>query len=88
MAFLVVITLFLGKTLLKNQKYKDQIKYAYSRSFEILNSSLNNITINLQKATYITTPLQMSNISTEIFSETIVAKQALNEFPTGEKIFD
>ena len=87
-ALLVVLSAFLGKLLLKNEEYKDQIKYAYSRSFEILNSSLNNITINLQKATYVTTPLQISDISTEVFSQTVIAKQALSEFPTGEQTFD
>ncbi len=88
MVLLITVTAFLGKTLQSNEEYKDQIKYGYSRSFEMLNSSMNNITVNLQKASYVTTPLQLSNISTEIFSETVVAKQALSEFPTGEQSFD
>lgn len=84
-ALLVVISVLLGQALLKNENYKMQISYGYTRSFELLNASLNNITVNLQKAMYVTTPLQMSEISTQTFSETIVAKQALSEFPTGEK---
>lgn len=87
-ALLLVVTAFLCKTVTKNNFYKENIKYSYSRSFEILNACLNNITVNLQKAMYASTSLQMSKISTEIFTQTVTAKQALAEFPKSEQTFD
>ena len=88
LALLIVIGVGLILTYQKQAEYKDRLKYTYSRSFEILGSSLNNITVNLQKANYATTPLQFSEISAKIFSETVIAKQALAEFPTEGRQFD
>ena len=40
----------------KNRKYRIQIENSYSRSLEDLSAGINNISLTLQKAQYVTTP--------------------------------
>lgn len=68
--------------------YKTQVKYTYSRAFEELNSCLNNININLEKASYVTTSTQMNNIATSLFLEAKMAKQAFAQFPSGNSNYE
>lgn len=65
--------------------YKTQVKYTYSRAFDELNSCLNNINVNLEKASYVTTSTQMNSIATSLFLEAKMAKQAFAQFPSGNE---
>lgn len=67
----------------KSQKYLTMIKNQYSRGFEQLNSSLNNISVAIQKARYVSSAKKMGSLATEIFSEAELAKSALAELPIG-----
>lgn len=67
----------------KSQKYLTMIKNQYSRGFEQLNSSLNNISVAIQKARYVSSAKKMGSLAAEIFSEAELAKSALSELPIG-----
>lgn len=87
-AFLMaIILIFLGiiiKQKGQNDYYFGTIKAQYSRAFEQLNSSLNSISIAMQKAVYVSSAKKMGALSAEIFSEAEIAKSALSELPIGE----
>ena len=87
-SFLSVVILVVGGIAIK-QKNKSEyyvmlIKNQYTRSFEQLSSSLNNISTAMQKTVYVSSAKKMSSLSAEIFSEAELAKSALSELPVGE----
>ncbi|MBR5473499.1 MAG: germination protein YpeB, partial [Clostridia bacterium] len=86
-SFLTAAILILGgfaiKEKIKSDKYLLMIENQYSRAFEQLNSSLNNISIAMEKATYVSSAKKMTSLSAEIFSEAELAKSALSELPMG-----
>lgn len=55
-------------------KYRMAIEYDYQRAFAELSDHVNNINIQLQKGMYVSTPYQLSGISTTIWSESNAAK--------------
>ncbi len=68
----------------KSRKYRILIENQYSRAFEQLNSSLNNISMAVEKTVYVSSAKKMGSLATEIFSEAELAKSALSELPSGE----
>ncbi len=66
-----------------SEKYKLMIENSYSEAFEMLDSSLNNISLTLEKIVYVSSPKHLSSYAAEIFSEAEIAKQALSKLPTG-----
>ncbi len=83
-AALLVVGGFAIKERSKSQKYMMMIENQYSRAFEQLNSSLNNISMALQKVVYVSSAKKMTSLSAEIFSEAELAKTAISELPMGE----
>ncbi len=83
-AALLVAAGFAIKERSKAQKYMLMIENQYSRAFEQLNSSLNNISMAMQKVVYVSSAKKMSSLSAEIFSEAELAKTAISELPVGE----
>ena len=83
-AALFVVGGFAIKEYNKSKKYLLMIENQYSRSFEQLNSSLNNISTAMQKVVYVSSAKKMSSLSAEIFSEAELAKTAISELPMGE----
>lgn len=81
---LLVVGGFAIKERSKAQKYLTIIENQYSRAFEQLNSSLNNISMAMQKVVYVSSAKKMSSLSAEIFSEAELAKTAISELPIGE----
>ncbi len=59
------------------------IENQYSRAFEQLNSSLNSISVAMQKTAYVSSAKIMGALATKIFSEAELAKSALSELPIG-----
>ena len=82
-AVILVLSGFVIKEKIKSDKYLLMIENQYSRAFEQLNSSLNNISIAMEKATYVSSAKKMTSLSAEIFSEAELAKSALSELPMG-----
>ncbi len=80
---LVVGGLFI-KERIKSNHYMQMIQNQYSESFNALNSSLNNISLALEKVLYASSAKQMSSFAVEIFSEAELAKIALSKLPTGD----
>lgn len=66
------------------RSYLLMMENQYSRAFEQLNSSLNNISLALQKVLYVSSAKKMGALSVEIFSEAELAKTALSELPMGQ----
>lgn len=83
-AALLVVAGFAIQESSKSQKYLLMIENQYSRAFEQLNSSLNNISVAVEKTVYVSSAKKMSSLSAEIFSEAELAKSALSELPMGE----
>lgn len=86
-SFLSVVIIIMGifaiKEYNKSQKYMLLIENQYSRAFGQLNSSLNNISIAVEKTLYATSAKKISLLAAEIFSEAELAKVALSELPNG-----
>ncbi|MBR4911090.1 MAG: germination protein YpeB [Clostridia bacterium] len=68
----------------KNRQYRRIIENSYAGAFDELSSSLNDISTNLIKISYVTTPKQMAIYASEIYSQAQLAKGALYKLPTGE----
>lgn len=87
-AVIIALTGFLIKERQMLNKYKLQLQNEYSYSLSELNSRLNNISLILEKAIYITGTPQLSSLSAELYSESELAKEALSKLPAGEKTLD
>lgn len=74
---------FAAKEKKKSDYYLNMIENQYSRAFEQLNSSLNNISMAVEKTIYVSSAKKMSSLSAEIFGEAELAKAALAELPMG-----
>lgn len=87
-SFLSAAMLVLGGFALKEKnkglKYRRLVENRYSMAFEQLSSSLNNISLAVEKTAYVSSAKKMSSLSAEIFSESELAKSALSQLPTGE----
>ena len=68
------------------KRYRLEIQNNYSRSLDGLNSSINNISLILEKAEYVTTAKQLSQMSAQLLSEAENAKSALAELPAGDNL--
>lgn len=68
------------------KRYRLEIQNNYSRSLDGLNSSVNNISLILEKAEYVTTAKQLSQMSAQLLSEAENAKSALAELPAGDNL--
>ena len=72
------------KEMCKAKKYRQMIENNYSGAFNELSSSLNDISTNLVKISYVSTPKQMTTYASEIYSQAQLAKGALYKLPTGD----
>lgn len=86
LAAVLVAAGFMVKSELKLRRYKTEIQNSYSRSLEGLSSSINNISVILEKSKYVTTARQQSRLAAELLSQSESAKNALSELPTGGKL--
>lgn len=67
-------------------RYKLEIQNNYAGTLDTLNSSVNNISLILEKAEYVTTAKQLSQMSAQLLSESESAKAALSRLPAGENL--
>lgn len=72
---------FYVKQLKISEKYKDMIKNSYSNAMYNLSESLNNISTDLKKTLYITTPKTFSSYAAKIYCEAEIAKESLSKLP-------
>lgn len=72
------------KEMQKSRKYRQIIENNYAGAFDELISCLNEMSTNLIKISYVSTPKQMATYASEIYSQAQLAKGALYKLPTGE----
>ena len=83
-AAIVVAAGMYVKETCKSRKYRQIIENNYAGAFDELSSSLNDISTNLIKISYVSSPKQMATYASEIYSQAQLAKGALYKLPTGE----
>ncbi len=88
LALILSLLVFLYKFYKKSKSYENEIRYTYSRSFDEFENSLNNIKTALDKAAYVTTATQISNIATNLMLDSRAAKQAFSQLPTGQQTYE
>ena len=85
-AAVLVATVFAVKARQDLKRYRLEVQNNYSRSLDGLNSSINNISLILEKAEYVTTAKQLSQMSAQLLTEAENAKNALAELPAGDNL--
>lgn len=89
-SFLVSALLVLGGVLIKSEqrseRYKLELQNGYSRNLDDFNTSVNNISITLNKARFVTTPKQISTIAAKLLTEAEISKAALSQLPSSEEL--
>ncbi len=68
----------------KNITYLRYIENQYSEAMNQLNSSLNDISMTLDKTLYVSSAKQISSFAAKLFGEAELAKNALSKLPAGE----
>lgn len=91
-SFLCALIIIAGVAAIKlynsSNKYKNELMYTYAKSFDDFATGISNIDVALQKAVYVNTAAGMLDVSSEIFTESKMAKQAFSQFPIGEETKD
>ena len=85
-AAVIVSAVFAVRTNNDLNRYKLEVKNSYAGTLDTLNSSINNISLILEKAEYVTTGKQLSQMSAQLLSEAESAKAALSRLPAGENL--
>lgn len=85
-AAVVVSAVFAVRTNNDLNRYRLEIKNNYAATLDTLNSGVNNISLILEKAEYVTTAKQLSLMSAQLLSEAESAKAALSQLPAGENL--
>lgn len=82
-AVIVVLVGVVIKNLQKNQSLILQIENNYSRSLNDFSASINNISLLLKKAQYVTTPARLGQVAADILTEAEISKSALSQLPSA-----
>ena len=80
----IVLGIFCIIQTVKANKYEREAMLTKQMAMIALDENLNNISTNLQKTIYVSTPTMLSKLSTELWRESAGAKNSLSMLPTGE----
>lgn len=69
---------------IRANKYEQEATLTKQMALTALDENLNNISTNLEKTIYVSTPTMLSKLSTELWREASGAKMSLSMLPTGE----
>ena len=69
---------------IKANRYEQEATLAKQMALMALDENLNNISTNLEKTIYVSTPTMLSKLSAELWRESSGAKTCLSMLPTGE----
>ena len=87
-SFMAAIILAIGGMYIteksKSTTYLRVIENQYSEAMNQLGTSLNDISITLEKTQYVSSAKQISSFAAKLFSEAELAKNALSKLPAGE----
>lgn len=86
LAAVLVCTGFIIKAEQKNKRYRIQLQNSYSRSLDDFGAAINNIATTLNKARFVTTPEQMSNVAAKLLTESEISKTALSQLPYSSEL--
>lgn len=81
---LAALTVFSVVQSVKVAKYKREILLTRQRALISLDEYLSDITSDLQKVVYVSTPSMLSNLSTELWRDCAEAKNSLAELPSND----
>ena len=85
-AVVIAATGYIVKLKFKNNDYRLQLENGYSSCLDEFNAAINNITLTLNKARFVTTPEQLSSIAAKLLSEAETSKAALSQLPAAEEL--
>lgn len=74
------------KTLDENRRFKLELQNSYSRSLDDFSSAVNNISLTLNKAKYVSSPEQISQFAAKLLAEAELSKTALSSLPSNEEL--
>ncbi len=83
-AAVLVAVGFYVKEMCTSRRYRRIIQNNYAGAFDELSTNLNELSTNLIKISYVTTPRQLATYASEIYSQAQLAKGALYKLPTGD----
>lgn len=86
LALSVVSAAFAIKSEVKCNKYRLEIKNSYSKCVDDLSTGLNNISLTLKKAEYVSTPKQISSMAAKLLTEAEFSKNALSQIPQNDRL--
>lgn len=69
-----------------NDRYRLEIENNYSRSLEEFSAGINNISVTLKKAQYVSTPQQISSMAAKLLTDAELAKNALAQLPCATEL--
>lgn len=84
-AVIIVLGIVSISQTVKANRYKQEAFITKQMALIALDENLNNISTNLEKTIYVSTPTMLSKLSTELWREASGAKTNLSLLPTGEK---
>ena len=84
-AVIIVLGIVSISQTVKANRYKQDDFITKQMALIALDENLNNISTNLEKTIYVSTPTMLSKLSTELWREASGAKTNLSLLPTGEK---
>ena len=85
-AISIVSFVFAIKSEMKSDKYKLEIENSYSKCIDDLSIGLNNISLTLKKAEYVSTPKQISSMAARLLTESEFSKNALSQIPQNDRL--
>lgn len=82
----LIVVLFITSVVqtVKANKYEQEATLTKQMALSALDENLNNISTNLEKTIYVSTPTMLSKLSSELWREASGAKMNLSMLPTGE----
>lgn len=81
---IIVLGTFAIVQTVKANRYEKESMILRQMALIALDENLNNISTNLEKTIYVSTPTMLSKLSTELWREASGAKNNLSILPTGE----
>ena len=86
LALLIVSSAFAVKSAFSVRRYRLELENGYSQSLDEFHSAINNISVTLNKARFLTSPEQLSQSAAKLLTEAEVSKNALSQLPNGKEL--
>lgn len=87
-AIFLSLAVFCTVQTVRANRYQRESDLIKQRALIALDEYMNNISVNLEKTAYASTPTMLSKLSTELWKETSGAKNSLAALPAGEEAID